>query len=80
MLTKNVGTADRVIRIVVSLGLAFGAYNSAGVLAIVLWVLAAVVMATALIGWCWLYALLGLSTCGDCKTSSPAAPPGNKPD
>jgi len=80
MLTKNVGTADRVIRICVSLGLAFGAYKSAGVPAIVLWVLAAVVMATALIGWCWLYALLGLSTCAECKTDGPAAPPGNKPD
>lgn len=75
MLTKNVGTADRVVRVVVSLGLAFGAYKSAGVLAVILWVFAAGVMFTALAGWCWLYALLGMSTCADCKTDKPAAPP-----
>ena len=79
MLTKNVGTVDRVIRIGVTLGLAFGAYKSEGALAIVLWVFAAVLLLTALIGWCWLYALLGLSTCAECKTDGPAEPPANKP-
>ena len=77
MLTKNVGTTDKVVRVCVSLGLAFAAYKSAGVMAIILWAFAAVMMVTALTGWCGLYTLLGIST--TCKTGKPAAPPENKP-
>jgi len=61
---KNVGSADRVIRIL--LALAIGAVIFAkivsGVLAIVLGIFAVVFLITGLIGWCGLYALLGINT------------------
>lgn len=79
MLKKNVGKTDKIIRVIVSLALAFAAYKSTGVLAIVLGVFAAVMMFTAVSGWCWLYALLGISSCATCNTDKPAAPPENKP-
>lgn len=76
-MTKNVGTADKIVRVVVSLGLATAAYKSAGLLAVVLWIFAAVILLTALLGWCWLYALLGIRTSG--AGAKPADPGADKP-
>jgi hypothetical protein len=57
----NVGSIDRILRIVLGLvlmGLAFiGTIGWWG------W-LGAVALATGLVGWCPPYALLGISTCG----------------
>lgn len=59
---KNVGSADKVIRIVLGLALlayAFfgqGPYHWAGLIGLV-------AIGTALIGWCPLYTLLGVKTC-----------------
>jgi len=60
MFQKNVGTTDRVIRVIIGLGLIGFAWSS------VLWwlaVIGAAVLVTGLVGWCGLYALLGISTC-----------------
>jgi len=66
LLGKNVGTVDRAVRVVVGLGLL--ALTVAG--PHTLWGLLGIVpLATAALGSCPLYSLLGIRTC-------PAAPPG----
>jgi len=61
---KNVGSVERVIRIIagiVILSLAFVGPKSP-------WAYLGIIpLATGLIGWCPPYALLGLSTCKNCK-------------
>jgi hypothetical protein len=63
MITKNVGNADRVIRIIAALALGFGAYKTAGPAMYILAVAAVGALATGLVGWCGLYTLLGINTC-----------------
>lgn len=63
MITKNVGSADRVIRLVAGLALFFAAYSTGGTAAIVLTVAGAMALATGLVGWCGLYTMLGVKTC-----------------
>ncbi len=63
-MTKNMGSADRIIRVVLALvfvGL-IATSTVSGWLAIVLGILAAVFVVTALIGFCPLYMPLRLST------------------
>ncbi len=65
-MTKNMGVADRAVRVLVALGIA-GLYATgqiSGTVAAVLGVLAVVFVATSLISWCPLYLPLGLSTMG----------------
>lgn len=62
---KNMGTADRAIRIIIALIIA-GLYSGGvieGTLGIVLLVLAAVFVLTSLISFCPLYVPLGIKTC-----------------
>lgn len=62
---KNVGTADRIIRLIVAgvlAGLFFGNVVS-GTLGIVMVVLAGVFTLTAIVGFCPLYAPFGIKTC-----------------
>jgi len=62
---KNMGGTDRLIRVVIALGiigLSLAGILS-GTLAIVLLVLSAVFLVTAIIGFCPLYAPLGINTC-----------------
>ena len=62
-MSKNVGTIDRVLRIVAGLvliGLAVG-----GIIGWWGWI-GVVPIATALIGWCPAYTLLGIKTCSEC--------------
>ncbi|MBN1823186.1 MAG: DUF2892 domain-containing protein [Endomicrobiales bacterium] len=62
---KNVGTADRVVRVVLALviaALVFGKFVS-GILALVLGALALILVFTAVVGWCGIYSLLGVNTC-----------------
>lgn len=60
MLTNNAGTADRIIRVVLGLGLIslafFGPQTPWGWLGLI-------PIGTALMGWCPLYSLLGINTC-----------------
>jgi hypothetical protein len=59
MCAKNVGGADRIIRIVLGLVImSVGAYYGS------LWgLLGAVVLGTGIFSWCGLYSLIGVSTC-----------------
>jgi hypothetical protein len=61
---KNIGSTERVIRVLVGLGiisLAFVGPQSP-------WAFLGIIpLATALISWCPPYALLGISTCKNCK-------------
>ena len=62
---KNMGTADKMIRIVVALVLALLVYTGivVGTFAIVLEVLAAVFVLTSLVSFCPLYLPFKISTC-----------------
>jgi hypothetical protein len=61
---KNIGPAERAIRVLAGLGvisLAFVGPHS-------LWgYLGVIPLATGLVGWCPPYAILGISTCKSCK-------------
>jgi len=62
---KNMGNADRVIRIIIAAVVAglFFANIIPGVLGIVLMALAGIFVLTSLISFCPLYAPFGISTC-----------------
>lgn len=60
----NVGTIDRILRVVV--GLALVGMAAAGVVGWWGW-LGLVPLATGLVGWCPPYALLGFNTCSTRK-------------
>ncbi|WP_396147397.1 DUF2892 domain-containing protein [Flavobacterium sp.] len=62
---KNMGTADKIIRLIVAAVLAFLFYNGTitGTLGIVAVVIAAVFALTSLVSFCPLYTLLGINTC-----------------
>jgi len=72
----NMGSADRKLRafvvapVLIVAGLLVG---PAGWLAIVLYILAAVMLATSAVGFCPLYALLGLRSSPLQKVDTPAA-------
>jgi hypothetical protein len=62
---KNMGTTDKAIRILIAVliaGLYFGNVIT-GTVGIVLLVLAVVFLLTSLVGFCPIYALLGMNTC-----------------
>jgi len=62
---KNMGTADRVIRVVIALVFA-GLYFSGtvtGTVGVILLVLGAVFVLTSLVSFCPLYAPFGIKTC-----------------
>lgn len=64
-MTRNESTLDRTVRAVLAVvlaGLALTA-GAGSALGVVLLVVAAVLLATAAVGYCPLYALLGVSTC-----------------
>ena len=62
---KNMGVADRIIRILIAVAIA-GAYYAgliSGTLAIILIVLAVIFILTSLVSFCPLYYPFGISTC-----------------
>jgi hypothetical protein len=65
-MTKNMGTADRAIRIVAALVIAglYFTHRISGTLAIVLMVFAVVFIVTSFISWCPGYLPFGISTRG----------------
>ena len=69
-MNRNVGTIDRVVRVIVGLGLIslvfFGPQTSWG------WI-GVVPLLTAVIGWCPPYAMLGISTCSTDSRKGSAA-------
>jgi hypothetical protein len=64
---KNLGSADRIIRILLAAVLAFLYYNKTvtGTLGIVFVVVAVVLLLTSFISFCPLYAIFGLRTSKD---------------
>ena len=64
MMKKNVGNADKVIRILVAVVIVVLAFAKVitGTLAIVLLILSAVLLLTSLISFCPLYLSLGINT------------------
>lgn len=66
---KNMGTADRIIRLIIAAIIAFLYYNGTitGTVGIVLIVLAIVFALTSLFSFCPLYTLFGIRTCPEEK-------------
>lgn len=62
---KNMGTADRSIRVIIAAIVAFLYFNGtiSGIIGIILLVLAAVFVLTSLVSFCPLYAPFGIRTC-----------------
>jgi len=62
---KNMGKADRIIRVLIALSIAFLYYNGilSGTLGIVLLVVSVVFALTSLVSFCPLYAIFGVNTC-----------------
>lgn len=63
---KNMGSLDRVLRIVVALVLVYLAVTGVvtGGIAVGAWIVAAIFLVTSLIGFCPAYRLIGVDTCG----------------
>lgn len=68
---KNMGNADRVIRIVLALIFATLYFTGTitGTLGLVLVILGAVFVLTSFVSFCPLYAIVGLNTCPTKKTA-----------
>jgi len=60
---RNMGTVDRIVRVVVGLGLIFGFFLNPGGAFSWLYLLGIIPFVTALIGSCPAYSVLGISTC-----------------
>ncbi|MCR4275670.1 MAG: DUF2892 domain-containing protein [Candidatus Wolfebacteria bacterium] len=72
-MTKNLSTIDRIIRLIIALGLlyvAFAYYQTNFVLAIIAFVLALGTAITVITGFCIVYKLFGISTRKDQGGSS----------
>jgi len=64
-MTKNVGTIDRVIRVVLAIILGYLYFSGivTGALGIILLIIGVILLFTGLVGFCALYKPLGISTC-----------------
>ena len=62
---KNLGSADRLVRVLIAAVIAVLYFTNVitGTLATVLLVVAGIFVATSLVSFCPLYALVGVSTC-----------------
>ncbi len=63
-MTRNLGTLDRTIRLLIAVAIAvlYFTHLIGGTLALVLAVIAGISLFTSLVSWCAVYAALGLST------------------
>lgn len=59
----NESNVDRIIRFIIAIAALIAALATSGALSIVLWVVSAIMLITALIGFCPLYRVFGISTC-----------------
>ncbi len=64
---KNMGSTDRIIRVIIAAVISFLYYNGtiSGTIGTVLLVFAGIFVLTSLVSFCPLYPLLGINTC--CK-------------
>lgn len=62
---KNMGTADRIIRVVIAVIIAVLYFNNiiTGTLGVVLLVLAGVFVLTSFVSFCPIYTVLGINSC-----------------
>ncbi len=62
---KNMGSADRIIRVVIAAAVAVLYFTNiiSGTFGIVLMVIASIFLLTSLVSFCPLYSLVGMSTC-----------------
>ena len=65
MMKKNMGTADRIIRLIIAaiVGVLYFTGIVSGTLGVVLLILAGIFVLTSVISFCPLYAPFGISTC-----------------
>jgi hypothetical protein len=63
-MTKNLGTADRIVRVLLAITFAVLYFTGTitGTFGLVLVVLGGIFLATSLISWCPIYAVLGIKT------------------
>jgi len=67
MFKTNEGTIDRVLRVIIGAALILGYFlNPDGTYSWLYWI-GVIPLATGILGWCGLYAVLGVNTC---KTKS----------
>lgn len=75
-MTKNIGTVDKIIRVILALVLLYAAwvmYNGDSlILAVVLAIIGLLVLITAITGFCFLYKVAGINTE---KSSTPPSQP-----
>lgn len=66
---KNMGTADRIIRVIIAAVFAILYFTGtvSGTLGLVLLILGGVFVLTSLVSFCPLYAPFGIKTCSKCK-------------
>lgn len=62
-MTKNIGNTERLIRAIVGIALIIGFFLNRDGAYSWLYLLGIIPLATAAIGWCPPYAILGISTC-----------------
>lgn len=63
---KNVGSIDKVVRVLIALAAAYFAYKGGfepAWISYVLWVVAGIMLFTTLMGSCPLYSIFGTNTC-----------------
>lgn len=63
---KNIGANDRIIRIILAVGIGYFAYSTefeTAWLQIVLYIFSAIMLITPITSFCGLYALFGINTC-----------------
>jgi len=73
-MTKNLGTIDRIIRLIIALGLlyvAFAYYQTSFVLAIVAFIIALILAVNVILGFCLMYKIFGISTRKEPGVSAP---------
>ena len=64
MFIRNEGGLDRAFRIVLGLLLILAGFVAGGTWGVVLYIVALVPLLTGVIGWCPLYSLFHINTCG----------------
>jgi energy-coupling factor transporter transmembrane protein EcfT len=63
-MVKNVGTVDKIVRVIVGILALVGVFLVSGtVLKVILGIVAILMFFTAITGYCGLYRVLGISTC-----------------
>jgi len=67
LINKNEGTADRIVRAIVTIGLYAAAFFTTGTAQVFFLIFAITMTITTILGWCPLYLMFGINTCGKAK-------------